>query len=99
MLKHLKTNTAINVLDKGQTPLTGMQELPAFKDSASSEIIATRDIPASVAYSFVFKQEYPITHFHYLKEGDTLYRVVGVDQHPTPHGAHTEVHAEMKAGT
>lgn len=96
---NLKTNTTVTVQDtKGQV-VTGLSDLAVLKLPASSEIIATRDIPAALAYEFYFKDVYAITHYHYLVEGETRYRVVGVSKYDTPRGAHTEVQAEMKVGT
>jgi len=99
MLKHLQTNTTVSVVDGKMQSVEGMSSLPAFKVPSSAEVIAIREVPAALAFSFRFKDVYDITHFHYLMEGTTRYRVVGVETFNTPFGAHTRVHAEMKAGT
>lgn len=98
-MTNLKTNTTVSVVNTKGIAVTGMSNLVAFKEPASGEIIATRDIPAALAYTFMFKQVYDITNFHYLVEGSTKYRVVGVSKYSNPRGAHIEVQAEMKAGT
>lgn len=98
-IPNLPTNTTVSIYTGKLQPIAEMSNLPAFKTSSSDEIIAIREIPAALAFSFRFKDDYPITQFHFLMEGDTRYRVVGVKRYTDfPMGSHVRVFAEMKAG-
>lgn len=83
MLARLKTITTVTVkATRGQT-VPGLSTLAAFKTSAGGKIIATRDIPAGRAYSFVVRQLHAITNYRFLEEADgTRYRVESVECFP-----------------
>lgn len=95
----LPTNTTVSVLDSKAQPLVGLSNLPAFKMPYDENLTISRGTPAGKGFTFRFPDLVDATHWSFLMEGASRYRVVGIKNYQTPLGAHTRIEAELPQGT